>query len=145
MLTAAPIPPLLVKDYNPPVLGPIPGPNAITISPWDEAYRDDPRGPGTLEGLGELDPYRAGPCPICGEFAVGTFRHKGAPVMCRNGHQFRGTCGHPKCANTPLIRPGISGLPESDPLAGVGDYSTWLGAGGIAVAGIALLLFLRRR
>ncbi len=48
LLSAAPIPPLTVKDYNPKVLGPIPGPNAITISPLDEAVQDDPRGPGAF-------------------------------------------------------------------------------------------------
>ncbi len=51
MLTAAPIPPLNVKDYNPRVLGPTPGPGAVTISPWDEAYQDSDRGPGAMEGL----------------------------------------------------------------------------------------------
>lgn len=56
MLTAAPVPPLLVKDYNPRVLGPTNGPNAVTISPWDEAYRDDPRGPGAFIDMTQRDP-----------------------------------------------------------------------------------------
>lgn len=52
------------------------------------------------------DPYRAGPCPVCGKFAVGTFRHRGAPVQCDNGHFWRGTCGHPDHPNT--VVPGKS-------------------------------------
>lgn len=95
MLTAAPVPPLLVKDYNPRVLGPTRGPNAITISPLDDAYQDDPRGPGAFLDMTQRDP--------------------------------------------------LAGLPESDPLAGLAGIGTWAGAGGIVVAGLALLLWLKRR
>lgn len=46
------------------------------------------------------DPYGAGPCPHCGEFAIGTMRHKGSPVSCKNNHFWKGTCScHP---NTPV-------------------------------------------
>ena len=34
------------------------------------------------------DPYNAGPCPRCGEFATGTYRHTGAPVFCKNKHEW---------------------------------------------------------
>lgn len=55
LLSAAPIPPLHVKDLNPPVIGPIPGRNAITISPMDEAFQDY-RGPGMFIDMTQLDP-----------------------------------------------------------------------------------------
>lgn len=35
------------------------------------------------------DLYRAGRCPKCGEFAVNTQRHIGAPVFCKNGHSWQ--------------------------------------------------------
>ncbi len=56
MLTAAPVPPFVAKDYNPRVLGPTPGPNAITISPLDEAYQDSDCGPGTFLNMTQRDP-----------------------------------------------------------------------------------------
>lgn len=34
------------------------------------------------------DVYRAGKCPDCGEFAVGTWRTPNAPVFCRHGHMW---------------------------------------------------------
>lgn len=34
------------------------------------------------------DVYRAGTCPECGEFAVGTWRSPNAPVYCRHGHMW---------------------------------------------------------
>ena len=37
------------------------------------------------------DVYKAGPCPECGEFAVGTWRTPFAPVYCRNGHMWKRT------------------------------------------------------
>jgi hypothetical protein len=55
------------------------------------------------------DPYGTGPCPHCGEFAKGTFRHIGAPVFCENNHYWNGTCGHPSCANTPLDEEKLKG------------------------------------
>lgn len=36
----------------------------------------------------ETDSYKAGKCPVCGEFAVGTWRSPAAPVFCRNAHQW---------------------------------------------------------
>lgn len=35
------------------------------------------------------DVYRAGKCPECGEFAVGTWRTPSAPVFCRHGHMWK--------------------------------------------------------
>jgi hypothetical protein len=34
------------------------------------------------------DPYKAGRCPTCGEYAVRTQRHIGAPVWCKNNHEW---------------------------------------------------------
>jgi hypothetical protein len=56
------------------------------------------------------DPYGAGPCPICGGFAKGTFRHKGAPVFCEKNHKWRGSCGHGgECDNTPVQEEKLQG------------------------------------
>ncbi len=99
LLASAPIPPLLVNDHNPRVIGPTPGPNAITISPLDEAYQDCTYGPGTFLNMTDRD-------PLAGIF------------------------------------PGS--LPRS--LRGLGSLDmAWIGAGGITVLGIGLLLWLRRR
>lgn len=34
------------------------------------------------------NPYHANPCPACGQFANGSYRHQGAPVYCENGHHW---------------------------------------------------------
>tara|TARA_R110002020_G_scaffold315845_3_gene530898 strand:- start:340 stop:579 length:240 start_codon:yes stop_codon:yes gene_type:complete len=34
------------------------------------------------------DPYKAGKCPQCGEYANRTQRHPNAPVFCKNGHSW---------------------------------------------------------
>ena len=34
------------------------------------------------------DSYKAGKCPECGEFAIGTYRHPNAPVYCINKHEW---------------------------------------------------------
>lgn len=62
------------------------------------------------------DPYGAGPCPVCNLFAVGTSRHIGAPYICKNGHYFGGTCGHPECANTPVLDELKGGLADKKTL-----------------------------
>ncbi len=98
MLTAAPVPPFKAKDHNPRVLGPTPGPNAVTISPLDEAYQDSDCGPGAFLNMTQRDPL---------------------------GGIFPGS-----------LQRSLQGL------AGIG---TWAGAGGIMVAGLALLLWLKRR
>jgi hypothetical protein len=36
----------------------------------------------------EADSYKAGKCPQCGEFAVGTWCSPAAPVFCRNAHMW---------------------------------------------------------
>ena len=78
--------------------------------PFDGGWRD----PG-MSGLGENpDPYGAGPCPICGQYAEGRFRHLGSPVICPSGHRWGGTCSHPQCQNSPI--PGMNGL-GADPMA----------------------------
>lgn len=40
----------------------------------------------TIKRMNLIDPYKAGKCPICGEYAMSTFRHPGAPVRCKNEH-----------------------------------------------------------
>jgi tRNA nucleotidyltransferase (CCA-adding enzyme) len=80
----------------------------ITLGFRQSDIHDVPKDASTcIQDLQEMeDPYRAGPCPVCGKFAVETFRHHGAPVQCGNGHYWRGTCGHPEHPNT--VVPGKS-------------------------------------
>lgn len=47
---------------------------------------DAPRTPPTMPPI--TDAYQAGPCPVCGEFAVGAERRPDGNVFCRNGHAF---------------------------------------------------------
>ncbi len=54
----------------------------------------------SLDGS-NMPPVDSDKCPICKESSAATMRHIGAPNICKNGHYYGGTCGHPKCANTP--------------------------------------------
>lgn len=50
------------------------------------------------------DFYNAGPCPTCGEFAVSTYRHPFAPVICPNNHEWHRK-GHKEKENkAPRVR-----------------------------------------
>lgn len=42
--------------------------------------------PGAWTPTPDKDPYKAGPCPLCGEFAVAAERRMDGNVACRNGH-----------------------------------------------------------
>lgn len=62
-----------------------------TIGPGDNDYG---RTPGWHPLNGQFaaptsDDYEAGPCPKCGEFAIGAERHPDGLVHCRNNHKFK--------------------------------------------------------
>ncbi len=122
MLTAAPIPPLNVKDYNPRVLGPTPGPGAVTISPWDEAYQDSDRGPGAMSGMGAAPVDWAGLSKsLAPQLMTAMQRLTAAPA-----------------APAATAAPGT--VPPTNPISS--DQVTK--SVGVAVVGAALLLLLRK-
>lgn len=78
-----------VKPISPDILE-----EYIDIDDSDEAVvvKENKSAKVISESTEPKDLMNAGPCPVCGNPAVSTWKHKGAPVTCENAHMwFRGT------------------------------------------------------
>jgi hypothetical protein len=61
-------------------------PHLRNIGPGDDDYGRTPKSWNV--GAPLIDQYKAGPCPTCGEFAIGAERRPDGFVNCRNNHKW---------------------------------------------------------